>query len=126
MKAVVLFIAENRIISFTSHSKLGSADKYSTYFQPNFAMKVGNYLYPSFYVSFSFNLKSTETDLIIFLCQTLNIFDKKKNISAWHMLCMYMRCYVMLYRKIIINRITVIMNKSMNQFPYSFFFTLKT
>lgn len=38
------------------------------------------------------------------------------------MLCMYMRCYVMLYRKIIINRITVIMNKSMNQFPYFFFF----
>lgn len=49
---VVLFFAVNRIISFTGHSKLGSSDKYSTYFQPNFAMKVGNYLYPSFYVSF--------------------------------------------------------------------------
>lgn len=44
--------AVNRIISFSGHSKLGSSDKYSTYFQPNFAMKVGNYLYPSFYVSF--------------------------------------------------------------------------
>lgn len=69
--AVDLFIAENRIISFTGHSKLGSSDKYSTYFQPNFAVKVGDYLYPSFYVSF-FGTKAKKSINLSFLNKILN------------------------------------------------------
>uniref|UniRef100_K1QGK1 Fibrillin-2 n=1 Tax=Magallana gigas TaxID=29159 RepID=K1QGK1_MAGGI len=40
---------ENRLLSFTGHSKLSSSAIYSDYLAPNFAMKVGGFLYPSFY-----------------------------------------------------------------------------
>nr|XP_022299294.1 uncharacterized protein LOC111108065 [Crassostrea virginica] len=40
---------ENRLLSFAGHTKLGSSAQYSPYFTPNYALKVGNYLYPSFY-----------------------------------------------------------------------------
>ncbi|XP_061167956.1 serine-rich adhesin for platelets-like [Saccostrea echinata] len=39
---------ENRLLSFTGHTNL-SSDAYSGYFFPQYAIPVGNFLYPSFY-----------------------------------------------------------------------------
>lgn len=50
LNSYILCFSENRLLSFTGHTKLGPSAKYSDYFTPEYALKVGNFLYPSFYV----------------------------------------------------------------------------